>query len=174
MSATSISAAGASPVLAGRAGRVLMAWCAGLALLMGTVAHADADAGKLDGVSVDVNGTGLESNGRPVRLIGVHFPSDSLLCGSTGQGCLEQAMVRLQEQIDSGVAVVCEVVGVSAAGTHMSSCRLGQEDLGGWLVENGLALADRHVSRRYVRSEREAREAGRGLWAEVSIGTREG
>lgn len=149
--------------------RMVWASFASVGLLLAPVANATT----LEGLSIDSNGAGLQSDGKAVRLIGVHFPSDPLLCGGDRLGCLQLAMDQVENLVGRGDAVRCEVVGISTTGTHLSSCRLGEDDLGSWLVERGLAFADRHISRRYVREERGAREARRGLWADVNFGSDE-
>ncbi len=50
-------------------------------------------------------------------------------------------------------------------GRTVAVCRVAGEDLGAWLVGNGLALAYRRFSTNYVQHEAEARSARRGMWA---------
>ena len=47
----------------------------------------------------------------------------------------------------------------------VARCAVGGVDLGGWLVENGWALAYRRYGADYVTQEETARAARRGLWA---------
>jgi endonuclease YncB( thermonuclease family) len=43
-------------------------------------------------------------------------------------------------------------------------CWVGDEDVDGWMVGQGWALAFRKYSDRYVAEEDAARAAGRGIW----------
>ena len=47
----------------------------------------------------------------------------------------------------------------------VATCEVGGTDLGGWLVEQGWALAFRRYGLAYVAQEDRARDARRGLWA---------
>ncbi len=44
-------------------------------------------------------------------------------------------------------------------------CTVAGEDMGAWMVQQGLALAYRRYSHDYVNEEAEARAARRGIWA---------
>ena len=61
--------------------------------------------------------------------------------------------------------VRCEQRDVDRYGRIVAVCRLGGEDLNGWLVRNGYAVAYRRYSLDYVSAEDKARSERRGLWA---------
>ena len=46
----------------------------------------------------------------------------------------------------------------------LAQCRVGQDDIGGWMVQRGHALAYRRYSRGYVADEEAARLAKLGVW----------
>lgn len=134
------------------------------ALVFGcNMAMAEADD-QLQGMEISVATAELAVGGNPIHLYGVHFPPESGLCGEQAGDCRAQALMALEEWISDRSEVRCQVLAVAASGTHFVECRQGEDEIGGWLVANGLALADRQVSRRYIREEQAARRAGVGLW----------
>jgi endonuclease YncB( thermonuclease family) len=50
-------------------------------------------------------------------------------------------------------------------GRMVAACTAGGEELGGWMVSQGHAIAYRRYSREHVPVEEQARVAKRGLWA---------
>jgi Staphylococcal nuclease homologue len=69
----------------------------------------------------------------------------------------------LAERI-AGREVRCTVAGVDQYDRLISICDVAGEDLSGWLVSKGLALAYRRFSDRFVPQEDAARAAARGFW----------
>jgi len=61
--------------------------------------------------------------------------------------------------------VSCEVRDVDRYKRLVAVCRLDGEDLNGWMVRQGWALADVRYFRDYEGEEQEAREERRGVWA---------
>jgi hypothetical protein len=60
--------------------------------------------------------------------------------------------------------VRCVVGELDQYDRRISTCEVAGEDLSSWLVSEGLALAYRRFSDRFVPEEEAARAAGRGLW----------
>jgi endonuclease YncB( thermonuclease family) len=112
-------------------------------------------------------GTTLAIAGKTVRLFGVRVADSRDRCG-LGQGdarsCDEVARDALAQRLQRSPNVSCRVpegqrgdpaaICLDAAGT----------DLGGFLVAEGLALADTSQSFEYAGPEGVARYFGRGLW----------
>ncbi len=123
-----------------------------------------AEQPRLQGMEISSDKTTLAVGGKLVSLYGVHFPTESGLCGESVESCRIEAMSLLEEWVDERQQVACRVLAVAASGTHFAECHFGETEIGRWLVANGVALADRQVSRRYIREERSARRAGIGIW----------
>jgi endonuclease YncB( thermonuclease family) len=60
--------------------------------------------------------------------------------------------------------VRCTVLAVDDYDRRLARCALAGEDLSRWLVPNGLAMAFREYSERFVPEEESARDARAGLW----------
>jgi endonuclease YncB( thermonuclease family) len=112
-------------------------------------------------------GTALTVAGKNVKLFGVRVadardrcslgPGDSRSCGEVARDALAQRLKRnpsVSCRIPAGQQGDSAAVCVDASGT----------DLGGFLVAEGLALADTSQSYEYFGSEGVARYFGRGLW----------
>ena len=75
----------------------------------------------------------------------------------------KQARSALIREI-GGEQVRVSVEGRDAFGRLLGSVTRDGRDIGGWLVREGHAIAR---GGRYERAEREARETGRGMWAQA-------
>jgi endonuclease YncB( thermonuclease family) len=114
-----------------------------------------------------IDGDTLEIDGRRIRLHGIDAPERGQSCRD-GQGrdyrCGLSAARALSDKIGQQ-AVSCAARDVDRYGRIVAVCRAGGEDVNGWLVSEGWAVAYRRYSRDYVDAERAARSAQRGLWA---------
>jgi hypothetical protein len=63
------------------------------------------------------------------------------------------------------MVVACQRRDTDRYGRMVATCAAGGEDVGGWLVAQGYAIAYRRYSLEYVPTEDRAREEKRGLWA---------
>ena len=110
----------------------------------------------------------LEIAGERIRLEGIDAPESRQQCEDAEgvrYACGRTATDALRKRI-GGEPVTCEGSERGRYGRLIAVCRLPDEtDLNGWLVREGLALAYRHYSDRYVAQEAEAKAAKRGLWA---------
>jgi endonuclease YncB( thermonuclease family) len=78
--------------------------------------------------------------------------------------CGQEAAFALADKIGFKT-VSCLRRDTDRYGRMVAVCTAGGEDLGGWLVSQGYAIAFRRYSLDYVPTEERAREAKRGLWA---------
>ncbi|MEG3620184.1 thermonuclease family protein [Magnetovibrio sp. PR-2] len=131
------------------------------------MAHALwAQVQALDGARV-IDGDTLEVNGERHRLHGIDAPERGQTCTTASASpwpCGQAAADALREHI-AGRAVTCMANGRGRYGRLISVCRVGDEDLGRWLVKHGWAVAYRRYSKAYVADEDDAREAQLGLWS---------
>lgn len=132
-----------------------------LAGLIGTAAWLDRPE-TLEGRVRVVDGDTLDLEGRRIRLLGLDAPELGQTCGAPERTsrCGEDARDALRREVAAG-GVACRVSGRDKWGRDLGTCRAGGRDLGAGLVRAGHAVA----SGRYGPEEREAREAGRGIWS---------
>jgi endonuclease YncB( thermonuclease family) len=123
-------------------------------------AHADV-AGR---TSV-IDGDTIEIHGQRIRLFGIDAPESAQLCltGDKRWRCGQQAALALDDKI-AGRPVECAEKDRDQYGRIVAVCRAGDQDLNGWLVTEGWALAYRQFSTDYVDEEEAARAAGKGIW----------
>jgi endonuclease YncB( thermonuclease family) len=83
--------------------------------------------------------------------------------GAQAWPCATRARTALRSWL-RGRSVLCSVPPDAADAREIeASCRIGEEDVGEWVVRNGWAHAA--PDSRYEDAERDAREARRGIWA---------
>lgn len=114
-----------------------------------------------------VDGDTLKIRGTRVRFYGIDAPESHQTC-LDGSGreyrCGRRATRALAEKI-GGETVTCDPRDVDRYGRTVAVCHVGKEDVNGWLVSEGLAVASSRYSLAYILNEIAARIAGRGLWA---------
>lgn len=131
-------------------------------MLVGATAHA-AD---LVGMPRVVDGDTLVIGTTKVRLEGIDAPETDQICLDAKGGrwsCGIDARDRLIAHI-AGHEIACTANGVDAYNRTLGTCRLANEDLNRWMVQEGWALAYVKYSSVYVRAEEDARAHQGGLW----------
>lgn len=109
----------------------------------------------------------IELQGLRVRLEGIDAPERAQSCelaDGMPYPCGQQARMALADRIGSR-DVECRGDERDRYGRTLAVCYLGSEDLNGWLVSEGWAIAYTRYSLTYVPQETMARLAGRGIWA---------
>ena len=104
-----------------------------------------------------------------VRLAGIDTPESTQRCkraDGSEYSCGKAATKALRDKI-GGQRIYCEVEKkLGAYGRYIGVCYTKDgEDLNAWMVREGWAAVNPKHSQRYVKEEKEAREARRGLWA---------
>ena len=130
---------------------------------------AMAQTGRLAFVNSDAS---LVVGGRHVRLYGIYVPFDQRTCDTRIRPtrCASRAALALDFKIQAFVH--CRFLGRNADRSHAAFCSIAcraarrpcGEDLGGWLISQGWAVAAPGAPFDYVVRERIARERGRGVW----------
>ncbi len=122
-------------------------------------------------ISGPANATGTVSlaiSGHSVRLFGVLPPASTDRCAlgrGTPQVCSDVAEAMLAARLARSPTVTCRVPpGSNAADPARICLDATGADIAGYLVSEGLAVADRHAGRGYAGAENSARSAGKGLW----------
>jgi endonuclease YncB( thermonuclease family) len=137
------------------------------AIAVAVVAGA-ARAQELAGQASVIDGDTLEIHGARIRLWGIDAPEHDQLCrgdDSLPYRCGAAAANKLGAFIAHRL-VLCVPKDTDRYGRTVATCRADAEDLGEWLVSEGLALDwPRYSKGRYSAAQREAERAGRGMWA---------
>jgi endonuclease YncB( thermonuclease family) len=133
-----------------------LAVIAGLAL-----AYRPAGRGVEGGARV-TDGDSLRVEGIEIRLKGVDAPEMRQTCARGGQlyRCGDAARRSLEAKI-AGHRLACRIEGRDRYGRSLARCRVAGEDLGAWLVREGIAVGYRD----YEAEEAAARTRGAGIWA---------
>lgn len=108
----------------------------------------------------------LEAGGVTVVLAGIDIVEPERRCrGRDGSDwpCGMRARTALRGFL-RGRTVACDPVGEGDGAVRRATCRLGTRDLGGWLVENGWAMAAGNGP--YADAQRRAIDNKRGLFAQ--------
>ena len=124
-----------------------------------------ASAQQVSGAARAADGDSLDLSGISVRLFGVDAPELAQSCerGGASWACGKQAASKLASLV-AGKSVMCEQKDIDDYGRIVATCRAGSVDLGGAMVDAGLAVALPHFSDRYVAAEARARATGVGVW----------
>lgn len=125
-----------------------------------------AQAETLSGRARVIDGDTLAVAGERIRLDGIDAPETRQTCTRDGRpwSC-GKASTQAMRQLIGPNPVRCEVSGRDKYGRAIASCFADGRDLQQQLVRQGLALAYRKYSTRYVPDEDAARAEGRGLWS---------
>lgn len=144
---------------------------AAFAILCCLVSFGTAHAEQVQAVPLIVDADTIYAGRTKIRLSGIDAPEMDQVCiDAAGKdwNCGVEAKGRLQA-FSHDRPWVCELTGTDIYGRHLGSCTVGGEDVSGWLVRNGWALAFRRYSTEYVADEDVAREQRQGLWSGAFI-----
>jgi endonuclease YncB( thermonuclease family) len=136
-------------------------------LLLVPAAAATAEPVTLTGTAAVIDGDTFAIGATVVRLADVDAPELAQTCEAGLRGlrpCGAYVADALVERI-AGREVRCSVAELDQYDRRISSCEVASEDLSGWLVSSGLAMAFRRFSDRFVPEEEAARAASVGLWS---------
>ena len=138
------------------------AWLLLLAIVSALVSALRPVGRGVEGDAHLIDGDSLRIYGVDIRLKGVDAPEMRQTCSRAGRtyDCGEEARRALAAKI-AGRPLACRVEGRDRYRRSLARCRLAGEDLGAWLVREGLAVGYRD----YESEEAAARARRAGLWA---------
>lgn len=138
-----------------------------IAVLATVLVVSPVAAETITGTASVIDGDTLDIHGTRIRLSAMDAIESRQRCSLPGGrewNCGRDAAFALSDKIGRA-PVSCAVSGHDRYGRSVAVCRLRGEDLGGWMVENGWAVAYRRYGVEYVPAEDRARKAQRGIWA---------
>ncbi len=145
-----------------------------LAALLALAATIGRDEADIVSYAIIQDDGSLRVRGRTIRLYGIHIPQAGRVCRTTIRPvrCGSEAVVALHFRIqgfvrckpvtrsrDRSISAVCYVDG-------RGSVLEPDEDLGAYLLRQGLAVARPEAPFEYVALERIARAQRRGIWSD--------
>lgn len=113
-----------------------------------------------------IDGDTLELHGQRIRLFGIDAPESAQRCSRADDStwrCGRDAAFALDALVQNRI-VTCHGRDIDRWNRIVAICKIGQLDLGRWMVEQGWATAYRRYSLDYVAAEGAARRARRGIW----------
>ena len=133
-------------------------------IIFGLVSTAHAET--LSGPARVIDGDTLAVSGEHIRFDGIDAPETRQTCSRDGRKwpCGRQATQAMRNLIGRNT-VTCQVSRRDRYGRAIGACFAAGRDLQQQLVRQGLALAYRRYSTRYVPEEEAARKEGIGLWS---------
>jgi len=136
----------------------------------GLACHAPARAGEaLHGPARVLDGGTLLIGASRISLAGIAAPDADQTCSDARDqtyACGRAAARALADHI-GGAAITCEPRPSEAGGAVVALCRIGDEDLGAWMVAQGLAVPDRAAAPTYAAAADRAWGRRLGLWSGV-------
>lgn len=115
-----------------------------------------------------IDGDTLEIHGQRIRLWGVDAPEGRQSCDApdgVAYACGRVFANRLDQHLQDRT-VACFEEDTDRYGRMVARCEVDGEDVGGWLVRQGLAVRyARYAGGAYVDEEAAAKQARAGVWA---------
>lgn len=133
----------------------------------GSILQANRSGSDLSGQLRVIDGDTFEVAGTKVRLHAVDAPEMDQIC-QTQQGkdwACGGWVTKVVSDRYSGVVAYCEALDIDRYGRTVARCSALGEDIGAWLVREGMAFAYVKYGSDYVQLESEAAAFDRGLHA---------
>ena len=135
-------------------------------LALNSFSVTDLNAEVLVGRASVIDGDTFKINNIPIRLHGIDAPETDQSChNQDGKSyrCGKLAKTQMVKYT-KGKIVACNINGRDRYKRLIAVCYAGNQDLNGLLVSDGLALAYRQYSKKYIEAENVAKLNKVGLW----------
>jgi len=137
-------------------------------VVLATVAFGlPSSANGIVGQASVIDGDTIEIHGQRVRLAGIDAPEAGQTCWSADKKpwrCGQEAAFALADKIGRAT-VHCASTGRDRYRRILAQCRIGNLDLGSWLIRTGRAVRYYDRAGAYRADEEAARARGQGIWA---------
>lgn len=147
--------------------RAVLLWSAvGVAVGSAALGLVPNEPSGLTGKARIVDGDSIAINQHRIRLFGIDAPELEQVCAfpsGTPWSCGVEARDALRHFVGTD-PVTCEREDTDRYGRIVATCWARGADLGKMMVTQGMAVAYRRYSFRYVKDEAQARGEGRGIW----------
>lgn len=162
MTAHNDGADGVQTIISHKKSRTL--WLAAITGCLLLIAPASRGAQELKSYAIVHDDATLEVAGRRLRLYGIFIPDTERVCEHRIRPvrCGSRAVRALRFKVQGFVS--CRLGGTYDDGTIAAYCRVGEQDLGKYLIGRGWAVARPNAPFAYHVSERIARHRGFGVW----------
>ena len=122
-----------------------------------------------------IDGDTIKINKKKIRLFGIDAPEKKQICQKIYLSfiifnfqkdylCGEESSLALLKKLQ-GKKVKCILENnKDKYKRYIGTCYIQKQDINGWLVKNGYAVAYRKYSKRYVLQEKYAKENKLGIW----------
>ena len=136
-----------------------------VALVALLFAVSPVSAVDLSGFPRVIDGETVEVGTARFRLYGIDAPDPRQTCEIRGRSykCGHVSKTALMDLV-AGVKIRCVPLAKAESGTRWATCYAGGYDLAEGMVHTGWALAMSRNGGKYLRIERQAEQARRGLW----------
>lgn len=130
------------------------------------VAHPTPPLQPVVGPATIIDGDTIRIGSDRIRLHGIDAPESKQVCyqNRIAYKCGEAATLAL-ERLTAESSVRCNGISRDRYDRLIATCDVDGKDIGGWMVEQGYAIAYRKYSSEYEEQEARASESGRGLWS---------
>jgi endonuclease YncB( thermonuclease family) len=121
----------------------------------------------VQGVASVIDGDTIEIHGNRIRIHGIDAPESNQICATRAGKrwrCGKDAAHALADRLGRG-SVRCVGRSYDRYRRLIAVCYRGSEDIAGWMVAQGWAVAFRRFSLDYVPEEEAAERARKGMWA---------
>ncbi|GJE37107.1 thermonuclease family protein [Methylobacterium persicinum] len=123
----------------------------------------------LQGSATVIDGSTLAIAGVPVKLFGIVTPASDATCWDANEApytCGRQVTAELTAHIGTE-RLICERSGQTDDRSGTAVCRMGDEDLGNWMIARGYAMPTADAPGLYKQAGDHAWGQRAGLWAGV-------
>jgi endonuclease YncB( thermonuclease family) len=129
------------------------------------LAQPAASKSEISGIPTVIDGETVELAGERFRLHGIDAPDPRQRCEIRGRvyNCGHVSKTALMDLV-AGVEIRCVPRASTNAGARRATCYAGGYDLAEGMVHTGWAMAMPRDGGKYLRIERRAERARRGLW----------